>query len=76
MEHDFFEMYENQGCLSLELGHNSVADWVLVIRDKKDTRIGEQGKQIFQVQSCDRKKVFAEAYHLLTEYLSEERGGY
>lgn len=70
MEHDFFELYERQQGLSIEVGHNSVADWVLVVKDRR------AGKDAVFVQDCDRKKVFSEAYYRLAEYLSDTRGGY
>jgi hypothetical protein len=72
MENDFFNLYEKQNGLELEVGHNSVSDWCLFITDKaSDSRT-----HAVSVQDCDRKKVFATAYDKLTEYLSENRGGY
>jgi len=72
MENDFFNLYEKQSNLELEVGHNAVADWCLYITDKASD---SKTHAVF-VQHCDRKKVFAMAYDRLTEYLSDTRGGY
>lgn len=76
MEADFFELYESQPRLNVQLGHNSVADWCIEIWDRTNGKIGERGEPIISLQDCDRKKVFAEAYSKLADYLSETRGGY
>ena len=71
MEEKFFDLYENnEGRLRLELEHNSVADWILEIEHKKDKKI------IIKIQECDRTKLFALAYCKLTDFLSENYGGY
>ena len=76
MEEDLFELYERQGSLVLEVGHNSVADWNVIIYDKKGKALGDYGKPVIHIQDCSRKTVFAKAYVELTEYLSEHRDGY
>ena len=76
MENDFFELYERHKFLNVEIGHNQVADWCLELWDRKGDNLGERRKKIITIQHCDRKKVFAKAYELLAEYLSETYGGY
>lgn len=76
MEKDFFDLYENQPVLALEVGHNSIADWCLVIYDIKGTTLCETTKPIINIQGSDRRLVFSRAYAELCEYLSKERGGY
>ena len=76
MEKDFFDLYENQSCLALELGHNSIADWCLVIHDIKGKPLGDRGNPCVSVQEASRELAFAKAYAGLCEYLSDARGGY
>lgn len=71
MEEKFFDLYElHEGRFRLELGHNSVADWCLNIEWRKTK------KDIVSIQECDRAKLFALAYCQLTDFLSENYGGY
>ena len=72
MENDFFELYEEKGFLAIEIGHNQTADWCLQIQDRKVSK----HNNIINLQDCDRKKLFAKAYCELTDYLSENYGGY
>ena len=76
MEREFFELYERQGALALEVGHNSVADWCVVVYDRKGKPLAAVDKPSVNVQESDRSKAFAKAYIALCEYLSEARGGY
>lgn len=76
MENDFFELYDEQGGFSLEVGHNSVADWCIFIYDRKGRSLSECKKPDISIQECTRKMAFAKAYVEFCEYLSETRGGY
>lgn len=76
MESDFFELYERQDSLNIQIGHNQVADWCLDVFDRKGDAIGQRGEPVVSVSGCDRTKVFAEAYVKLTDYLSDVYGGY
>jgi hypothetical protein len=73
---EFFDLYEAQSNLSLEVGHNSVADWMIFVYDKRGKASGQYGDPVVQTQSCDRNLAFAKAYCELAEYLSDNRGGY
>lgn len=76
MEKDFFEMYERQSCLALEVGNNSVADWCIVIYDTTGVKLADAGEPVINEQECVRELAFAKAYAGLCEYLSKTRGGY
>jgi hypothetical protein len=76
MEKAFFELYEAQGCLALEVGHNSIADWNIHIYDRKEKALVECTSPVISVGDTHRELTFAKAYVALTEYLSETRGGY
>jgi len=76
MEKDFFELYERQSCLALEVGHNSIADWCLVVYDTKGKGLADAGEPVVNIQECIRELAFAKAYAELCKYLSETRGGY
>ena len=76
MEERFFNLYSRHGSLMLEVGHNSVADWNVIIYDRKGKAISECDKPAINVQESDRSIAFARAYVELTDYLSEHRGGY
>lgn len=73
MESDFFEVYEAQDGLNLAMEHNSVADWGIEIGERSD---GGYKRVILITCVADRKALFAKAYVELTEWLSENRGGY
>ena len=75
MEKDFFDLYENQTNLAVEVGHNSVADWCITVYDKRSTTL-ENSKQVVFIQECNRILAFSVAYTELCKYLSETRGGY
>jgi hypothetical protein len=75
MEKSFFELFERQGCLALEVGYNSVADWNVIVYDKSGCSLAE-AKQAVHVQDCSREHAFARAYIELADYLLNERGGY
>lgn len=75
MEKDFFELFERQGGLALEVGYNSVADWCVIVYDRKGAKLAD-ARTAVDVQDCLRETAFARAYVELTEYLSNERGGY
>lgn len=75
MEEQFFNLYENQSSLALEVGHNSIADWCVTVYDRKGTSL-KDSKRVIGVQECDRITAFARAYIELSEYVSENRGGY
>lgn len=75
MEQAFFDLYEGQDFLSIEVGHSPVVDWTLRVYDRKGLALNERNV-IVSVQDVDRALVFAKAYALLAEYLSEHRGGY
>jgi len=76
MEKDFFELYERQSCLALEVGHNSIAGWCLTIYDIKGRSLSSHETPTIQIQECTRELAFAKAYTELCKYLSEVRGGY
>jgi len=76
MEKDFFELYERQSCLALEVGHNSIADWCLVVYDTKGKGLVDAGEPVIKIQETMRELAFAKAYAELCDYLSENRGGY
>lgn len=76
MEQDFFDLYAAQSQLAVEVGHNSTADWAIRIYDRENKPLGDWGAPVVQVQHCNRKLAFADAYVKLAEYLSETRGGY
>ena len=75
MEEQFFNLYESQSSLCLEVGHNQIADWCVAVYDKQGKGI-KDGVRIVATQGCDRSLAFARAYVELAEYLSENRGGY
>ena len=72
MENDFFELYESQELLCLEVGHNSVADWNVIVYDREGRSIGD-ANQVVHVQDSNRKQAFAEAYVKLAEWLCEAK---
>jgi|WetSurMetagenome_2_1015567.scaffolds.fasta_scaffold04048_3 hypothetical protein len=76
MEKDFFELYEMKPNLALEIGHNSIADWIIEVYDKRGKEAGNYGKPVVSVQYCTREVAFAKAYVELSEYFSEKFGGY
>lgn len=76
MEKDFFELYERQSRLALEVGHNGIADWCISIYDGKGKALAECNKPDISIQECSRELAFAKAYAELCEYLSGNRGGY
>lgn len=76
MEKDFFELYERQSNLALGVGHNSIADWCLVIYDTAGKGLADAGEPVINLQECTRELAFAKAYADLCEYLSDKRGGY
>ena len=76
MEKEFFDLYERSGCLSLEVGHNSIADWCIDVHDIKGKSLGSRGDAVISLQDCSREVLFAKAYVALTEHLCETRGGY
>lgn len=76
METEFFDMYERQGCLAVEVGHNSIADWCITIYDISGKTLGEAREPTIEIQECDRSLAFAKAYAALAEHLSNTREGY
>lgn len=75
MEKDFFDLYENQSNLAVEVGHNSIADWCITVYDKSGATL-KDSKQVVFVQECNRILAFSKAYNELCKHLSETRGGY
>lgn len=71
MEKDFFELYSKKDLLALEVGHNSVADWNVIIYDRRGKEAGNWGDPVIHVQGSHRELVFAKAYAELAEYFSE-----
>lgn len=65
---ELFDLCERTGGLYVNLGHNSIADWVLTIKTKDGFD--------FMAQDCDRFVVISKGYAALTDFLSEKRGGY
>ena len=65
----FFDLYDSKQGLSLEFGHNSVADYILKVSTKKDG-------VIINIQHCDIEFVLSKAYVDLAEWLFENRDGY
>jgi len=76
MGNDFFKLYNNQSCLALEVGHNSIADWCITIYDINGRRLSDATEPSIMVQECTIELAFAKAYVSLCEYLSENRGGH
>jgi hypothetical protein len=76
MSKEFFDLYERQAQLALDVGHNSIADWCIVIYDTKGVGLAEAKAPAIQVQECTVELAFAKAYVKLCEYLSDKRGGY
>lgn len=76
MEKDFFELYSRHELLSLEVGHNSIADWNILVYDRRGKSTGDFGDPVIHVQGSDRELAFAKAYVALAEYFSENFGGY
>ena len=74
-ERDFFELYDFHSCLALEVGHNSIADWNVIVYDRKHGKLADI-KPVIHVSGSNRISVFAEAYTKLVEYYNEHRGGY
>ena len=75
MEGEFFNLYERQSNLAVEVGHNSIADWCITVYDARGTKL-KDGERVISVQEYDRSLAFEKAYVELTEYLSDKRGGY
>lgn len=76
MEKEFFDLYSKHPILSVEVGHNSIADWGIYVYDRRGKETGNWGNPVVQASGCDRSLVFAEAYVRLAEYFSEKLGGY
>jgi hypothetical protein len=76
MEKDFFELYARHSLLALEVGHNSIADWNVIVYDRRGKQPGNWGDPAISCSGCHRELVFAEAYTKLAEYFSERMGGY
>ena len=76
MEKEFFELYEMQSNLALEVGHNSIADWCVSVYDTRGKKLADLDKPTISIQECRRELAFAKAYAELCEHLSETRGGY
>ena len=76
MEKDFFELYMRHPLLALEVGHNSVADWNVIIYDRRGKQLGNYGDPVVYASGCLREAVFAQAYTKLAEYFSDKLGGY
>ena len=76
MEKDFFELYNCHSMLALEVGHNSVADWNVIVYDRRGKPVGNWGEPVIHCSGCHRELVFADAYSKLAEYFSDKFGGY
>lgn len=76
MEKVFFELYENQSCMAVEVGHNSIAGWCINIYDVKGKKLGETHDAAISIEESLMELAFAKAYIGLCEYLLEVRGGY
>ena len=75
MMNSFFELYERQSNLSLEIGHNSIADWGVRIYDTQGCLLRDAPVAVY-VEDCGYELALAKAYVALCEYLGEKRGGY
>lgn len=62
--------------LALEVGHNSVADWNVLVYDRRGKQPGDYGEPVVHASGCHREAVFAKAYAELVEYFSDKLGGY
>lgn len=74
MNDGLFEVYKDNYRklnLSINVGHNRVADWCVSI-----TAYGDRDKDIVATQSCDLSLALAEAEVELKKWLSENNGGY
>jgi hypothetical protein len=76
MEKDFFELYAMHELLALEVGHSSIVGWNIYVYNRRGKEPGNWDPPVIRVQDCHRELVFAKAYAALTEYFSEEFGGY
>jgi hypothetical protein len=76
VEKDFFELYRRHELLALEVGHNSIAGWNVIVYDKRSKPTGDWGEPVINCSGCHRELVFAEAYAKLAGYFSEQFGGY
>lgn len=76
MEKDFFELYMKHPLFALEVGHNSVADWNVIVYDKRGKPPGDYGEPVVHESGGHREAVFAHAYTKLAAYFSETLGGY
>ena len=72
---ELFSVVENNANLCLEVGYNSVADWCITVYDKSGGSISD-ATMVVSVQECVSDLAFAKAYVQLTDYLSENRGGW
>ena len=72
MEKDFFILYSGKRQLSLNVGHNGVADWIIEVFDRRVSEINP----VVHTHSCIREEAFAEAYTKLANYFSSTFGGY
>jgi len=77
----FLEFFD--GCLNtaphlcLDIGYNSVVDWMVTIHDKASRKSpGDWGEPIIQVQDCDLDLACAEAHVELAKWMRENKGGY
>lgn len=76
MEKDFFDLYERHPLLALEVEHSSIADWNVLVYDRRGKEFGTWGDPVIRVKGTHRELVFAKAYAELAEYFSEHFGGY
>ncbi len=70
----FYDSIKNNHGFDLQISHNSISDWCIVIGFKiTHHRCGEV---IVDIQDCDMQLAFAKAQVQLKQWLTDNCGGY
>jgi hypothetical protein len=75
---EFLELYSHwrdRFGWNLEIYNSSIMDWCLKI-GYKCTVANKDGVYVVDIQEVDVNRLFAKAYVLLTDWLSDNNGGY
>lgn len=71
---DFFDLYQDQSMLALEVGHNGIVDWNIFVWERRGKQPGNWGDPVIQVTNMpSREEAFARAYDALKDYVDETR---
>jgi hypothetical protein len=75
---ELVEHFDSSIGLTLKIYHSSIVDTCIDIGFKvtREQNITKYGSPFISVQSCDINKALAQAYDKLTDWLSENNGGY